>query len=155
MIWKNRTVCAICAASVDSKTTGTAHCSCKRSPWNDCTWSEFFRFHNHRRWKLVFLVRPRNEKESAAWCGENSPRTKKLWFQKSKIKTMLILFFGNRGVVHQEFVPDRHTVNASFYHDVLDRRSKRIARIRPDLWKSWNFSLLHDNALAYTAIIMQ
>ncbi len=46
---------------------------------------------------------------------------------------MLILFFDSRGVVRQEFVPEGHTINASFYCDILDCLSKRIAHFRPDL----------------------
>ena len=36
----------------------------------------------------------------------NSRRAKKVRFQKSKVKTMLIAFFDARGVVHKEFVPE-------------------------------------------------
>ncbi len=76
------------------------------------------------------------KRQSAARCRQNSPRLNKLKFQKPKIKTTLILFFDSRGVVHQKFVPERHTVNVSFYCNVLDHLSKPIARVRLDLWKS-------------------
>ncbi len=78
-----------------------------------------------------FLYDPEMKTQSVAWCGENSPRLKKLRFQKSKI--CWIRFFDSRGAVHREFVPERHTVNVSFYCDVSDRLSKRNARVRPDL----------------------
>ena len=36
----------------------------------------------------------------AAWVGETSPRPKKLWFQKSHVKTMLVIFFNWQCVIH-------------------------------------------------------
>jgi len=40
---------------------------------------------------------------------------------KSRIKTMLIVFFDARGIVHFEFVPQGETVNSAFYLEVLKR----------------------------------
>ncbi len=48
---------------------------------------------------------------------------------------MLILFFDSKGVIHQEYVPEDQTVNATFYIQVLDRFCKHIARVRPEMWK--------------------
>ncbi len=73
----------------------------------------------------------------------------------TKIKTLLILFFDSRGAVHQKFVCERHTVNASFHRDILDRLSKHIAHNRPNLWKSRPIFLLHDNALAHNVTTVQ
>ena len=38
--------------------------------------------------------------------------------QKSKVKTMLIAFFDNKGIIHKEFVPAGKNVNAAFYQTV-------------------------------------
>ena len=73
-------------------------------------------------------------------------RPKKLKFQKSRIKTMLIIFFDFQGVVHKEFVPEGKTVNAEFYKGVMDCLLKRIQRVRPAAFCSRDFFLLHDNA---------
>jgi len=50
----------------------------------------------------------------AAWVGETSPRPKKLRFQKSRVKTMLVIFFDWQGVIHKEFVPEGETINAVY-----------------------------------------
>ena len=49
-----------------------------------------------------------------------------LKFQRSRIKTMLLISFDSQGAVHKEFVPEGKTVNAKFYKGVMDRLLKRI-----------------------------
>jgi len=71
------------------------------------------------------------KRESSEWVGETSRRPKKLKFQRSRIKTMLIIFFNSQGVVHKEFVPQGKTVNAEFYKGVMDHLLKRIQRVHP------------------------
>jgi hypothetical protein len=48
---------------------------------------------------------------------KNSPRPKKPWMSKSKIKTMLICFFDMSCIIH--FVPEGTTVKQTFYMEVL------------------------------------
>ena len=38
--------------------------------------------------------------QSAEWVGQNSPKPKKLRFKKSRVKTMLIVFFNAESVIH-------------------------------------------------------
>jgi hypothetical protein len=40
-----------------------------------------------------FAYDPETKRQSSEWVGETSPRPKKLKFQRSRIKTMLIIFF--------------------------------------------------------------
>jgi hypothetical protein len=40
-----------------------------------------------------FACEPETKRQSSEWVGETSPRPKKLKFQRSRIKTMLIIFF--------------------------------------------------------------
>ena len=40
-----------------------------------------------------FAYAPETKRQHSEWVGETSPRSKKLKFQKSHIKTMLIIFF--------------------------------------------------------------
>jgi hypothetical protein len=54
-----------------------------------------------------FACDPETKRQSSKWVGETSARPKKLKFQKSRIKPMLIIFFDCQGVVHKEFVPER------------------------------------------------
>ncbi len=51
--------------------------------------------------------------------GPKSVRVKKLRFQKSKIKTMLIQFFDCKRVTHKEYVPEGQRVTKEFYLEVL------------------------------------
>ena len=65
---------------------------------------------------------------------------------------MLIIVFDSQVLVHQEFVPERKTVNAEFYKGVMDRPLKRNQRVRPAAFCSRDFFLLlHDNAPAQKA----
>src|SRR5215475_7650943 len=59
-------------------------------------------------------------------------------------------FFYSQGTVHKEFVPPGHTVNQTFYQEVLERLRKRVARVRPDIERTW--ILHHDNAPCHTAV---
>jgi len=61
-----------------------------------------------------FASDPETKRQSSEWVGETSPRPKKLKFQRSRIKNMLINYFDPQGVVHKEFVPEGTTVNAEF-----------------------------------------
>jgi len=59
-----------------------------------------------------FAYDPGTKRQSSEWVGEHSPRPKKLRFQKSKVKVMLIGFFDSQDIVHKEFVQEGCTVNA-------------------------------------------
>ena len=98
-----------------------------------------------------FAYDPETKRQSPEWVGKHSPRPKKLCFQKSKLKTMLTLFFDSQGIVHKEFVQQGCTVNAEYYKGVLDRLISRIRRVRPALYRTRDFFLLHDNAPAHSA----
>ena len=97
-----------------------------------------------------FAYDPETKRQSSEWVGETTPQPEKLKFQRSRIKAILItFFFDSQGVVHKEFVQEGKTVNAEFYNGVMDRLLKRIQRVRPAAFCSWDFFLLHDNALAH------
>jgi hypothetical protein len=88
-------------------------------------------------------------RQSSEWVGETSPRPKKPKFQRSRVKTMLIIFFDSQGIVHKEFVPEGKAVNAEFYKGVMDRLLKRIQQVRPAVSCSQDLFLLRDNAPAH------
>ncbi|UYV71456.1 hypothetical protein LAZ67_8003305 [Cordylochernes scorpioides] len=71
---------------------------------------------------------------------------------KSRIKTMIIVFFDIRGIVHCEFVPQGQTVNSAFYLEVLRRLKRRIPRVRTDIKDT--VKLHHDNATSHIAFII-
>ncbi|XP_071453429.1 protein GVQW3-like [Hetaerina americana] len=100
----------------------------------------------------IFECDPESNRQSAEWHTPSSPRQKKARMSKSQIKAMLIVFFDKRGVVHCEFVPERQTLNAAFYVQVLDRLRKRVACVRPAIKDIWR--LHHDNVPSHTALVV-
>jgi hypothetical protein len=66
-----------------------------------------------------FAFDPETKRQSSEWFGETSPRPKKLKFERSRIKIMLIIFLDSQGLVHKEFAPEGKTVNAEFYKGVM------------------------------------
>jgi len=57
----------------------------------------------------IYEYDPETKRQSEEWKHPGSPRTKKAPKSRSKIKTMLIVFFDIRGVVHHEYVPAGQT----------------------------------------------
>ena len=88
-----------------------------------------------------------------AWC---SPRPKKEPSANilGQLKTLLIAFFDNEGIIHRpkEFVPADQTINAEFYQAVFNRILQRNRRVRPELYRTGKWMLLHDHAPANSAI---
>ena len=83
-----------------------------------------------------FTYDPATKRQSAEWVGQNSPKPNKLRFQKSRVKTMLIVVFDSEGVIHREFFPERQKANAEFNVGVLDRLLKRIQQVRTAKFQS-------------------
>jgi histone-lysine N-methyltransferase SETMAR len=67
----------------------------------------------------VYGYDPETKQQSSQWKNPGSPRPKKARQRRSATKSMLIVFFDIRGIVHHEFVPKGQTVNAEFYCNVL------------------------------------
>jgi histone-lysine N-methyltransferase SETMAR len=102
-----------------------------------------------------FAYDPETKRQSSEWVGEHSPRPKKLRFQKSKVKMMLIVFFDSQGIVQKEFVQEGYTVNAEYYKGVSDRLISRIQRVLPVLYRIRDFFLLHNTPAHSAAKIRQ
>lgn len=98
---------------------------------------------------------PETKRQSMEWRAPSSPRQTKSRAVKSKVKTMLITFFDKEGIIHKEFVPAGQTVNAAFYLEVLKRLLQRIRRVRPQMFQTGNWMLLHDNAPSHTSIMVR
>jgi len=97
---------------------------------------------------IVYAYDPETKLQSSQLKSPGSPRPKKPHMQKSILKTMLICFFDQEGIVHREFVPPGMTVNADFYCDVLRRLCENVRCKRPQKWRNQNLIIHHDNALA-------
>jgi len=74
---------------------------------------------------------------------------------RSNIKSMLICFFDQKGIVHKEFVPPDQRVNAAFNVELLKRVRENVRRKRPDQWRNNTWMLHHDNAPAHAALLNQ
>jgi len=98
----------------------------------------------------VFDYDLETKRQSVKWHTKSSPRPKKACMNISRVKTMIIVFFDSRGIVHKEFIPPGQTVNHTFYKDVLERFRKQVQRVRTDTADDW--VLHHDNAPAHTAL---
>ena len=83
------------------------------------------------------------------------PVTKKNHLQKPKVKTLLIAFFDNKGIIHKEFVLAGQTINATFYQAVLNRLLQCIRWVRPELHRTGKWMLLHDNTPAHVICVRQ
>jgi histone-lysine N-methyltransferase SETMAR len=70
---------------------------------------------------------------------------------KSKIKTMLIVFFDIQSIIMTQYVPPGQTMNQTYYTELLTKLRGKIRRKRPELWK--NGWILHqDNTPAHNAL---
>ncbi len=98
----------------------------------------------------LFVVCDLENKQQCTTCvGSNLPKAKKLRFQKSCLKMILVAVFDSRILIHKEFVPTDKTINAEYYEGIVDQLLKQIAHIRPDFQASNDWFLLHNQALAY------
>ena len=99
----------------------------------------------------VYVYDPETKTQSSQWKSPGSPRLKKVRQVRSNIKSMLICFFDQKGIVHKECVPPGQTVIAAFYVDILKRLRENAQRKRPDQWRNNTWLLHHDNAPAHPA----
>jgi hypothetical protein len=86
-----------------------------------------------------FAYDPETKRQSFEWVGRTAPQPKKLKFQRSHIKTTLLILFDSQGIVHKEFVQEGKTVNAQFYKGVMDFLLKCIQRVCPATFRSRDF----------------
>jgi histone-lysine N-methyltransferase SETMAR len=74
-------------------------------------------------------------------------------FKNGREEVMLIVFFGAKGVVHKEFLPQGQTVSANYYVEVLDSLRNSVVRTRKENAATWQ--LHHDNAPSHSALCVQ
>ncbi|GFU30925.1 histone-lysine N-methyltransferase SETMAR [Nephila pilipes] len=73
---------------------------------------------------------PETNRQSSEWTSPGKGRPMKVRASKSKTKTILLVFFDSRGIIHHEFLRQLSTVTGAFYKDVLHRLLKRMRRVR-------------------------
>ena len=99
----------------------------------------------------MFAYDPKTKRQSSVWVGETSPRLKKLIFQRSHIKNMLIIFSALQDIVHKQFIPEGKTIIAEFCKGIMDHLLKHIQRVCSAVFCSRDFLSLHNNAPAHKA----
>jgi hypothetical protein len=55
-------------------------------------------------------LRSRDQRQIEEWHTKSSPHLKKACTSRSRVKTMIIVFFNSRGIVYKEFVPPGQTI---------------------------------------------
>jgi hypothetical protein len=75
--------------------------------------------------KVGFTVMIQIKKQSFSGGTHKSPRVKKAQDIQSTTKSMLIVLFDVKGIVHGEFVPPTNMVNSDFYSYYDDLRCLR------------------------------
>ncbi len=98
----------------------------------------------------LFEYNPETKHQSIQWIGEGEARPKKAWMSKSQVKTMSVVFFDKKGMIHKEFLPQKTIMNAELYLNILHCLCKQIHRVWPELLanNSWLFHL--NNAPMYS-----
>jgi len=79
-----------------------------------------------------FQVDPETKQQSMQWKTQNSPWLKKARLSWSQVKTMLVCFFVQRGIVHYEFIAQRQAVNQQCFLEVLTRYRNLFGGKDPD-----------------------
>lgn len=62
----------------------------------------------------VFISNSETKQQSSEWHNAVKPCPKKAEMSKSRVKAMLIVFCGTKGVVYHKFVPEGQTVSGAF-----------------------------------------
>ena len=62
-------------------------------------------------------------------------RPRKAMRARSQVRTMLVLFFDWKGVVHMDF-QDKGTITSKRYIEILRKFHKSVRRKRPEVWPS-------------------
>ena len=103
----------------------------------------------------VYGYDPETKMQSSQWRHPSDPRPKKARQVRSNVKVMLTVFFDCRGVVHHEYAPQGQNITKEYYQEVLRHLRDAVRRKRPDMWKTGNWQLHHDNAPAHSSHLIQ
>ena len=103
----------------------------------------------------IYAFDPETTEQSKEYPAKDQARPKRARQRRSKIKTMMTVFFDFHSVVHYEFLPPRQTVNKKYYLRVMCRLREAIRLKRPELQANNSWFLHHDNAPSHTALVLR
>ncbi len=92
---------------------------------------------------------PADKQANKAWLKKSEPNLKTPRRLRSKIKSMLILFFDRRGIIHHKFfrpTPKARGINGERYLAILKRLRARITCVKPETFEEDSWVLHQDNA---------
>jgi len=94
----------------------------------------------------MFWVQSRKKVTEWITDGKTFAKLEKMWFQKSCMKKMHVIFFDAGNIVHWEFVPEGQVIKATYYRDITKLYLKGMNWVTLVLyqWKDW--FLLHKSA---------
>jgi histone-lysine N-methyltransferase SETMAR len=81
----------------------------------------------------LFQYNPETKRQSMQWKTTHSQKPKNARMSKSKIKTMLVVFFDIQGIIMTQYIPPGQTVNQTYYNELLTKLRGKIQRKRPEL----------------------
>ncbi|UYV74892.1 hypothetical protein LAZ67_12001701 [Cordylochernes scorpioides] len=102
----------------------------------------------------VYQYDPETKRQSSQWIERGEPKPKKARFTKSKVKTLLVTFFDNNGLVHREFIPFGRTINQEVYLGIMRRLREAVRLKRSERWQNSDWILHLDNARPHTAHVV-
>ncbi|GFS15439.1 histone-lysine N-methyltransferase SETMAR [Elysia marginata] len=76
------------------------------------------------------------KRDSMTWKHPSSPVTKKFKVQRSAAKVIATVFWGAKGVILLDILPQGQCINAAQYCSTLDRLRDPIRRKRPGLFST-------------------
>jgi len=99
----------------------------------------------------VHLHQPKTKKTSKEWRHTYSPKLKKIRTQPSAGKVMLTVFWDERGVIWEHYMPRGNTVTSATYADLLKSHLRPAIKFKRRGRLSTGVLLQHDNARPHTA----
>ena len=80
-----------------------------------------------------FQYDPESKRQFMHWKDPSSRRQQKARQSKSKFKTIMMVFFEIRGIVHVDWVPEGQNVNQVYLKEVLTGLRERVRRRKPEM----------------------
>jgi len=94
---------------------------------------------------------PETKKAIKEWRHTSSPKSKKFRTQPSDGRVMLTLFWDERGVIFEHYMPRGNTVTSAMYADLLKNHLRPAIKSKRRGLLSTGVLLQHDNARPHTA----
>jgi hypothetical protein len=91
-----------------------------------------------------FQYDPEKKRQNMEWRSARLSSSEKILLQKSRVKTMVIVVFDIRGIIHKECIPQGTTVNSHCYLGVMQRLYEHMRRVRRDLFETDSWVLFHN-----------